>query len=286
MAQLLLLKRNPDDQGDYLVLLHRRGRGIREGLQWGITGGAFDFDEQELLHKPSLPHHKRWEVYRRAALRESIEEFGGGCVSTGVLEVEHECNLSGIQYPNKEVAIQPHYFEKACIPPGLRKIVSCPHLSRGMLVPYGKDRYTAVTIYLMHDVNDEDYIRSWTPRAMPNFRFEIDEKYKNACYGYRWVSLSHIVSSPKNPVAGSSHGLCQFLFNLFTAQLEELYAKIKILEDYSKSPRDVCSFCCSFIDQEGYDIEAKECACALNLPFSDNLLHSQEEDRIKRVIVV
>ena len=85
---LVRIAKTGDESGeasDYEILLQRRGERLKYGCQWCLPGGAADRAEGVLIKDLSNAQHQdeatealRRAVARRVALREVIEEAGGG----------------------------------------------------------------------------------------------------------------------------------------------------------------------------------------------------------------
>lgn len=186
MSHIVLVKRCPTD-GQLYVLCHRRGKHIREPFHWGIPGGGFDREERYTLHSlKDISDELRYQVSRRAALRETIEECGGGdhsqCPARTVAICEISCN--GV------ACISEVLFHNVILPPGLLEIIKTPRNCRLIDVPYGScnAKTTAVVVYVMDPGVDAAFFGDWSPRAMKPFRAEIDETYSEAdcIYGQKW----------------------------------------------------------------------------------------------------
>lgn len=209
MGHLLLLKPSANGSG-YEVLFQRRGRHLREAFHWGIPGGGFDSPERYAL-KQNLESSMKWKIGKRAALREFIEECGGGYHS--VIERSH-VTVGGIP----ELGINPVTFKNVLFPPGLTNIVSDDSLVRSFAVPYGNaGKFTSVFVYVLREETDSAFMNEWIPRAIPHYRCEIDESYSysDCQYGYLWVNLETILANPLKPVESSSKPMCEFVYNLF-----------------------------------------------------------------------
>lgn len=188
MAHILLIKRSKAD-GKLYALCHRRGRPIREAYHWGIPGGAFDREERHLLQSSEVDREIKLQVCRRAAIREAIEESGGGehellppqpIVGVGAVMDGHTHTIY-----LKEVE-----FRDVTIPPGLLNITDNTDNTRLMSARYGsaKDKKTNVFVYVLDPHLDAAYFSNWSPRALLPYRKEIDEDYvkANCKYGQLW----------------------------------------------------------------------------------------------------
>lgn len=190
MAQLLLVKRDPTD-GRLYVLCHRRGKGIREPFHWGIPGGAFEREEKYYLAANDCTSELMSGICRRAAIRETIEECGGG--DHAVLQPEPSVALPAVQAGGK-ICLKEAVYPNVLLPPALLNIArSNTRSCREMRVPYGslKNKHTTVVVYVMHRVDDAAFFADWSPRAMKQFRGEIDEGYTtDGCvYGQKWYLI-------------------------------------------------------------------------------------------------
>jgi 8-oxo-dGTP pyrophosphatase MutT (NUDIX family) len=215
MGHLLLVK--PSKNGGYEVLLQRRGKHLREAFHWGIPGGGYDSPERYTLKQTSDVSAK-WKIGRRAALREFIEECGGGFHPT-----IRRSRVSVGEIP--EMQIRAVTFENILLPPGSLNILDCEDLVTPFQVPYGTSgRLTSVFLYVMRESTDSEFFTDWIPRAIPRYRSEVDESYHKAgCqYGHTWVSLESILNHPTHPVEGSSMPACEFISNLFTIHAEKI----------------------------------------------------------------
>jgi 8-oxo-dGTP pyrophosphatase MutT (NUDIX family) len=211
MGHLLLLRPAASGEGGYEALLQRRGKHLREAYHWCIPGGGYD--SVRFVLKNTTDFEIKWKIGRRAALREFIEECGGGFHPT----LPQSTHTVGA-IPEEQISAVT--FRKVLIPPGIVNIVDQEELVTSFSVPYGTaGKLTSVFCYLMREGGvDSEFLVDWVPRAIPHYRAEVDEWYDKAgCrYGYVWVSLDAILSDPTHPVPSSSMPLCQFVTNLFT----------------------------------------------------------------------
>lgn len=210
MGHLLLLRPAINGEG-YEVLLQRRGRHLREAFHWGIPGGGYDSPERYAL-KQNISPSMKWKIGKRAALREFIEECGGGYHP--ILRRE-KATVGAIP----ELEIRSITFEKVLYPPGLGNMISDDSLVSCFAVPYGScGKFTSVFLYVMRESTDSEFLKEWTPRAIPHYRCEIDESYchSDCQYGYIWVNLHTLLNKPTKPVESSSQPTCEFVCNIFT----------------------------------------------------------------------
>mmetsp|Transcript_21610 Transcript_21610/g.22370 ORF Transcript_21610/g.22370 Transcript_21610/m.22370 type:complete len:371 (+) Transcript_21610:117-1229(+) len=217
---------NDNNSISYEVLLQRRGKHLREAFHWGIPGGGYDIHERNALRDLNFTREDlQWKISRRAALRETIEECGGGYYnpspshsSSSDSHSHSDSNSNNIitLHEIEELNIPKVRFSKIKIPPGLLNIIENESLTYGFKVPYGaKNKTAAIVMYIL---NDDESEAEWIPRAIPHFRSEVDEKYSkgNTQFGYVWVNLEDLLLNLSQPVSFSSSPLCAFIFTLFT----------------------------------------------------------------------
>ena len=217
MAFLVILERS---DSRITALIHRRSRYIRYPFHWGFPGGSIDTSEKLALI--NFPHLKE-TILRRVALRECIEETGGGFNSTSspcsiTMSGLADCNLDNV------------LFNDICIPPGILRMIDNESIVRGVQVLNGN---TMIFFYLLDPIIDMGFINSnWKPRALHRFRGEIDETYlKDGChFGYMRVDINRLLFHPHKPVEDSSMPLCPFLENTFSSQSEKIAELISSLE--------------------------------------------------------
>jgi 8-oxo-dGTP pyrophosphatase MutT (NUDIX family) len=238
MGHLLLVK--PSGKNGYEVLLQRRGKHLREAYHWGIPGGGYDSPERYTLKNTSDVSVK-WKIGRRAALREFIEECGGGYHPT-----LRRTRLTVGEIP--ELEIQSVTFDNVILPPGSLHILDCEELVTSFQVPYGTSgRHTSVFLYVMRDNTDSEFLNDWVPRAIPRYRCEVDESYqKPGCqYGYTWINLESILSNPTHPpVESSSMPMCEFVTNLFTLHADTIRESIFDADICLPSRKEKGGECC------------------------------------------
>ena len=200
--------------GVFEVLLQKRGF---DGGEWTITGGAYDDDENTLRRHAQCPKSLKEHLSRRAAVREVIEEAGGGSCGTG-LGVAHELHEMEGPFPNSP-QVASRRFPKVELPPGLLRMIDDPRsYCRVMSASKNKD----VFVYLIHPVREAVYAASWQPRALPQWRGEMDESWnapgtsKTGRYGYTWRPLDHLAESLDRPVPSSDKPLLSWLHPFFT----------------------------------------------------------------------
>lgn len=228
MAHLLIVKKDRASE-EYLALIHRRSNYIREPSHWGIPGGGFDDDEREVIINASNKNLKSL-VARRAALRETIEECGGG-LAYGVSG--KNISIDGIIENRHRIKCKT--FRNIVIPPGIVDIANNDDTTELISPSYSNghsNKRTSVFIYLMQPKIDSLYFDAWIPRATPRYRHEIDEGYDSSVctYGYLWVPINDLIASPHRPIPGSHHPLCEFLKNMFQTQSQQLLQYIQKLE--------------------------------------------------------
>ncbi len=184
MAHIVICKRDMNNR--LLVLLHRRSGLVREPFHWGIPGGAFENDERRVIKHKSVPNRIKFCIKRRAALRETVEEAGGGYLvnNNGEVSTPKQIFVDGIP----EYGIPQLEFDDINLPPSVLKLADINSRTKVLQARYGTDRETSVCICVLDPNIDNNYINYWIPRAIPHYRNEIDETYTkgNCIYGYKW----------------------------------------------------------------------------------------------------
>lgn len=217
MGHLLIIRKN-SLTNQYEVLLQRRGKNLREAFHWGVPGGGFDRSERTgLFTLQNTREDLQLKIGRRAALRETIEECGGGYFNnSSTSTVSSLCQFQTVKINGiKELDIPSVSFQKITIPSGILDIVENEHLTYPFRVKFG-DRNKSTVIF-MYILNEEESESEWHPRAIPHYRSEIDEKYTkgNCHYGYVWVNFEELLAHLERPVPFSSSPLCRFILTLF-----------------------------------------------------------------------
>lgn len=197
----LYVVRNRD--GRFELLLQRRSRKV--GVfpdTWTVPGGGFSKAERVIAFSKQLPESIKWKARRCGALREFVEEAGGGFL------FNESCteNASDVVFP--EISAPGHdtvpatTFENITIPPSVRDCVTDEKLMHVL-------NATQFLVYLSPAI-DAEWCTQWHPRALPVHRWEIKEDYvlatdTAACvYGYVWADLERVLKNPEVPVEGST----------------------------------------------------------------------------------
>ena len=219
MAFLVILERE-QSESRITALIHRRSSYIRYPYNWGFPGGSIDTPEK--LAITNFPQLKDF-VLRKVALREFIEETGGGYNSKS-----GPCRISipGLAEANLVDTVYNDVF----VPPGIIRIMNDESIVRCVQVP---NNNTMIYFYLLDPNIDRDFMNNfWKPRALHKFRGEIDETYpKSGChFGYLRVDINRLLFHPKRPVEESGMPLCPFLEKTFSSLSEKIAEIINILE--------------------------------------------------------
>jgi 8-oxo-dGTP pyrophosphatase MutT (NUDIX family) len=212
---MLIMKRDPTS-GRYQVLLHRRGRGLREEYHWGIPGGGLERYERGAL---GTDGDLNTAIRRRAALRETIEETGRGKLTD---LIGSDVSVGAIE----GTPIRAMKFKNVLVPEGMKRMVSDSSVT--VAVP----SQFPVFLYVLDPSLDGPFISHWCPRAMEPCRGEIDEFYDKhgVVYGYKWVDIKHLFATPDRPVHGSSMGMCDFVRKLFVEPQSVIAIRRRIAE--------------------------------------------------------
>lgn len=214
-------------ESEFFVLLQRRGLKSRHPNHWTFPGGTLEGYEKAAVGKTLKTNdtEMKWQILRRAAMRETIEEAGAGTAGG-----ESQINISFELPAVKSFGIRSKKYPSICLPPKMTEIIQNPELTQCLKCPYCT---TAITIYLLHPVIDRDFIETWKPRAFPHYRIEIDEKFSNipSCeFGYVWININTLLSNPNDQIEGSDQPLIIFLSQFFSLLAEEIRTSIKNLE--------------------------------------------------------
>lgn len=190
MSHLVIVRGWPPEAE---VLLQARASVVSQGDTFGLPGGSLDGIEKDVSNDESVANDVRWLVRRRAALREACEEMGEGS-HHDVGEVS--CALPEIEIGNGEVIPRE---DRMTLLPGrlIDEFVSDPSLS---IVFQDFKTY----FFLYHIEADEEFFHSeWQPRAIDEFRWEVDENV--GTFGYEWHPLGSM----------RDMNLCSWVKNLF-----------------------------------------------------------------------
>ena len=200
---------------NFEILLQKRGFGDRE---WCMPGGAYQTgtaSEDALRKHPSCPRDTKDLVARRAAVREIIEEVGGGSCGTskGV-----SVTLPEIRAPFPGGATVPaESYAKIELPPGLLRMIDDPSCCRLMSMSRSRD----VFVYLVHPQVEVCYTTIWKPRGTLHWRGEMDETWnakgtgRPGRFGYVWRPLELVGGSLDRPVPYSDKGMIAWLWPFF-----------------------------------------------------------------------
>lgn len=198
-------------------------------FHWCSPGGSFEIVELAVYRDQGLPTETRQDAARRAALREVIEEAGGGSF------VGHDelpgFNIEPLVYQHRTARAE--HYDNCVIPPGMLQLLQEPNLIRPLCgnKTVGSSQ---MFVYLIDSFGlDREWGNHWIPRARVRWRDEIDENYNklpNVHFGYTWVELEHVLAYPDKPVAGSSMPLVPWDQKWFTDFQQELIAHISDLK--------------------------------------------------------
>ena len=207
MAHLILLRINEANK-DLEILLHLRSACVSAGGTWGTIGGGLDQDEKDLIkHTKSEDVAKM--VRRRAALRETIEEGGGG----KNLMIKEPFTMPS--YREGKWELKQHKFSRVCLPKRLFSL----HTNESLVTELKDVYFNSHFYFFMTDKQEDGDISNWQPRAQRSFRYEINESV--AKYGYIWRPINYIFYSPAN-VVGDGRPLTPFLLSFFQSQAKEI----------------------------------------------------------------
>ena len=157
MGGFCILVRINDITCEYEILLQRRSGQLKNPYQWCLPGGSLDRQEGEILknivrnddNNDEVQESLRCTVARRVALRECIEETGGGegCpVNT---------NFSIRAIPEGSLNAVSFSYDKIVIPPILsRDFLDKPNLSRELRTT-GKGGKFSSTSYFVYVLQGE-----------------------------------------------------------------------------------------------------------------------------------
>ena len=159
MGGFCILVRINNEISDYEILLQRRGGGLKNPYQWCLPGGSLDHAEGKVLRNiTSIDRHQnekeaveslRSIVARRVALRECIEETGGGegC------PVHTNCYIPAI--PEGNLNAVTFSYDRIVIPPRLsQEFLDNPNLSREIRAT-GKGGKFSSTSYFVYVLQGE-----------------------------------------------------------------------------------------------------------------------------------
>ena len=191
------------------VLLQRRSKIVPHPQLYCPPCGAIEAGEKRVAYDTSAAPDERTLALWHAALRELIEEAGGGAPPRG----EATTSFAARAYPPDP----PATYEDVALPPELLAPPSAttvfwlgdaaarePRAGRGQ--------------WFAHVVADGAWATDWQPRALPDWRDEIDEtcRRKHHRWGYVWADLKRVFDAPDAavPSRGGAGGLVPWLATL------------------------------------------------------------------------
>jgi len=228
--------------GRFEVLLQRRNRGLKQEFHWCSPGGRLDPAERATRDDRTLDVEARLRAVRRCALREIVEECGGGsCVAS----TPRTFILDELRHAATGLVDHAAQYVNAVLPPGLFAMVEDHWCVR--LLTKGKALELCNTfVYLVSDANavDAGWAADWRPRARRPWRGEMDEGYApppgspvEVTHAYAWVGLEHVVATQglAGVMPGSSMPLVDWDRAWFTTNLAELNGCIGSLQAQHRS---------------------------------------------------
>lgn len=184
------------------VLLQRRSSWIHHGNTWTFPGGSLDPPEKEVISNRTQPWGAKMNAWQVTALREAVEEAGGG--ELGDLP---PCDASSVGFAGP-----------ATLPPGLAEL---GRGGRGMTAVKDNKGNTMYFCYCIGE-GDKGYDTDWNPRAIKACRSEVDEQHALTTYGYRWDAVEEVIRNPRTPVKGSSDALVVWVKGVCERQGDQL----------------------------------------------------------------
>lgn len=184
-----------------------------------MLGGSIDPIEKQAL-RSNISNELKQLIIRRTALRETIEECGGGYCT----DLENSMKQVFVLKSVPSTYIGSIKYRNIVLPPNIFDIIDDPSLTRYLEVPFGNGGRTNVFVYLIGSELDTTFVDKWIPRATPEYRAEICEDYNkgNCKYGYIWVDISTLMASPQKPFHFSTNPLCEFVSNIFANMQQDL----------------------------------------------------------------
>ena len=200
------------------VLLQRRGPGRKcVCCDWaGPLGqycppcGHLDRGEKEIAHDPMRHPNDRKLALWHGALRELIEEAGGG---TGPLvRAEHRMEA----YEPDEAAV----FKDVCLPPALLGAPSpMTHFWLGDdNAAEPEQLHQGRGSMFAHVIAEAEWATdAWRPRAQRRWRRLSDDTYARhgLVHGYKWAELKYVLEHLDGPVRGGGVGMAPFARSVF-----------------------------------------------------------------------
>eukprot|EP00756_Hemistasia_phaeocysticola_P001099 Hpha_TRINITY_DN10794_c0_g2::TRINITY_DN10794_c0_g2_i1::g.43725::m.43725 len=185
------------------VLLQRRSSRIHHGNCWTFPGGALDPPEKEIVKSRESRWDEKVAAWRVTALREMVEEAGGG--ELGDLR---PCDASSVGCSSS-----------VTLPPGMAGL---GRDGSGATAVKDDISNTMYFCYCIHYRHDGAYATNWKPRAIQACRGEVDEKHKLTVYGYRWDPVEYVIRNPSKPVKDSSAELVKWVKDVCGRQGDQL----------------------------------------------------------------
>lgn len=233
-------------QGQYVeVLLQRRSKDVSRPFQYCMPCGSMSRGEYAVAADPARSDEDRKLAMWHGALRELMEEAGGGTCGIRMLGIAQNASQyrpplypSGGYPPDPDWSAQPHAQphsegsnillpEKVLREPRADThfwLGACDTCSEDLHVGRGECFCCVLATCLGDDAvwcsGENENNDSWRPRGLPKWRWEMDEGYNKhgLRHGYVWVELEHVLQNTWTPVPGSSMPLVGFAAPLFLAE--------------------------------------------------------------------
>ena len=166
------MRRRDFDGRGVEILLQRRHPGMKSNPSaYCPPCGTIEQGEAAARDNTAWPVEARLEALWTAALRETIEEAGGGAGPSTF------SNVALKHYPPG----RPCSFDRVCLPrPLLEGAGSTVFLGDPGRNAQGRFRGGWFLYVLGCGFEDKEWSRSWRPRALPRWRGELDEAYNHA----------------------------------------------------------------------------------------------------------
>jgi hypothetical protein len=241
----IIIARENYQSSEFEVLLQRRSGNVGQAYHWCCPGGSFERIESAVFRNKLLAVEDRLYASRRAALRETIEECGGGSLTStkcssfaSSFHIDKLYTTGGYSSPSED-------YEDCVVPPGLLNMLHQPQCVRPMVDIDNKSSILpSVFLYLIDsDGIDRGWNQYWRPRARSHWRDEVDETYSNPKnssvveHGYTWVPLEKIIANPIEPVIGSSMPLVTWDRPWFTTSSSELMTQLDSLRQQLRTSK-------------------------------------------------
>ena len=224
-----------EDPGDLEVLLQCRARHLQYNGKWGLPGGQMDWDEVSVHYDSEMDPLICEGILRRAAVRELLEEAGGGDCSDPTMTIYFE--PLRLKLSNGEVVRFRSEVWSCHMPAGLAFFEVDAERSRKMKV--GRFE-TYVFLYVICPLRDGKEFAaggSWLPKEWEGC-YEVETNSGKGVHGYRWQRLSQV-----QVATAADENLVDWLQSFICDRRSELLSAARDLQGL---PQTMPAACCTW----------------------------------------